>query len=815
MMPCSTQPRLLAVVLLLTLAGFAPAAGAQSTLTAAAARQWPLIERYCLDCHNDEDYSGGFSLEGLGPDSLAREGRLFEEVILKLNAGMMPPAGQQQPTAKERQALVAALETSLDSLASASPNPGSVQLHRLNRTEYANAVRDLLGLTLVPSDYLPRDEESSGFDNVASVLSVSPSFLEQYMLAAREVSVMAVGRPSAAPVSKVYPGAANASQNQHIDGLPLGTRGGMVVEHEFPADGEYEFAVSGLVGAGYVWGVMDENTLIITIDDEKIFQGTLGGKEDLRAVDLQQAEGVSMINDRFKGIRATVKAGTHRVGVSFIARSSAETIETLHGFVPVDGMAVLVQGVSGGPRIDNLTVSGPFDPSGVSDTASRERLFSCYPTTPAEELPCAREILGRLASQAFRRSISEEDLAGALAFFRGGREQGSFDDGIQKGLMAILASPHFLYRGHNAPAGSSGPFALSGPALASRLAFFLWSSQPDAELIALGESGRLLDRRIRAQQVRRMLADPRAAALVDNFAFQWLHVSGLEQVNPDKTLFPQYTADLIPDFRRELALFIGSLFDADRPVTELLTARHTFLNERLSLHYGLNVVRGGQFQRVELDDPQRFGLLGKGAVLMTTSYANRTSPVIRGAWVLDKLLGTPPPSPPPNVEAFPETQEGAVSLTVRERLEQHRDNPSCKTCHSVIDPLGLALENYNAIGQWQWKDVDAGLPIDASGTLTDGTPLQSPQELWQALTRRPELFVSTFTRKLLTFALGRNLDYYDMPTVRAIVRSAARDDYRLSALVLGIVESPAFLQDQPVAVAMDTAAHDTVLQDPP
>lgn len=784
---------------LLLVAGFVHA---QPDPLAAAGKEWEQLDRYCVKCHNDEDFSGGFSMEGMTPESLHSDGVLWEEVILKLNAGMMPPTGQDQPTAQERRRLVSALENSLDAVAATRPDSGSVMLHRLNRTEYANAIHDLLGLEVNASELLPRDDESSGFDNIASVLSVSPSFLEQYMLAAREVSVQAMGRPAPAPTARVYPGAANASQNQHIDGLPLGTRGGMVIEHDFPADGEYEFTVSGLVGAGYVWGVMDENTLIITVDDEKVFEATVGGREDLAAVDLKQAEGVGAINDRFKNVRASVKAGTHRVGVSFIARSSAETIETLHGFVPVDGMAVLVQGVSGGPRIDNLTVRGPFNPTGVSETTPREKIFICHPAQPGEELDCARRILGNLAQQAFRRPVNDADLAGAMQFYSAGRETGSFDDGIQKGLMAILASPNFLYRAHTSPAGNTEAFTLSDIELASRLSFFLWSSQPDAELIQLAQQGALHNERTLEQQVRRMLADPRANALVTNFAFQWLHVSGLEQVNPDRTIFPQFTFDLIPDFRKELELFIGSVFEEDRPVTELLTANHTYLNERLSLHYGLNNVRGGQFQRVELDDPQRFGLLGKGAVLMTTSYANRTSPVIRGAWILDKLIGSPPPSPPPNVEAFPETEEGGVNLTVRERLESHRDNPACKSCHSVIDPLGLALENYSAVGQWQWKDADAGLPIDASGLLTDGTPVQSPRDLSQALVKNPQLFATTFTRKLLTFALGRNLEYYDMPTVRAIVHEAAKDDYKLSAIVMGIVRSDAFLRDKPLAVTV-------------
>ena len=760
--------------------------------------QWAFIADYCLKCHNFDDYAGGLALEGMGPETLLTDGVAWEEVIRKLAAGMMPPLDQDRPTEEQRDAFIAALSAALDTSVAQNLQHGSVVLHRLNRTEYANAIRDLLGVEIDPADLLPRDDESSGFDNIANVLKVSPSFLEQYVLAAREVSMLALGNKNALPTGRVYPGAPEASQNRHVDGLPLGTRGGMLVEHHFPADGEYEFSIAGLVGAGYVWGVMDENTLIITIDDEKIFEAKLGDRADLRAVDIQQAEGVGAINDRFRNIRRFVTAGPHRVGVSFIARSSAEQIEPLHGFVPVDGMAVLVQGVSSGPRIDNLTIRGPFNARGVSNTPSRSKLFVCVPEVASEEAACATRIFANLARQAFRRPVTESDIAGALEFYEQGRAQGAdFDGGIQKGLMAILASPHFLYRAHTPPAGLAPgtSFAINDLELASRLSFFIWSSQPDAALLDAAAANRLSDPVELEAQVRRMLQDPKANALVTNFAFQWLNVKGMEQVNPDRTIFPQFTYDLIPDFTKELELFIGSVFSEDRPVSELLTADHTFLNERLSLHYGLNNVRGGQFQRVTLADPQRFGLLGKGALLMTTSYANRTSPVIRGAYILSKLIGTPPPSPPPNVEAFPEIAEGQAHVTVRERLEMHRDNPACQSCHAVIDPLGLALENYNAVGQWRALDEDAGIPIDASGQLTNGAPVRSPSDLWQALVAKPERFAQTFTEKLLTFALGRELQYYDMPTLRHIVREAADENYMLSALVLGIVQSQAFRAD--------------------
>ncbi len=800
----------IATALLLT----ASPAFAQQDPAAHMEDQWQVIETYCFECHNLDDYAGGLALDGMGPDTLLSDGAQWEEVVRKLTAGMMPPMSQEQPSAEQRDALIAALENSLDAAVAQNPKQGSVVLHRLNRTEYANAIRDILGVEIDPSDLLPRDDESSGFDNIANVLKVSPSFLEQYVLAAREVSMLAIGNKAALPTGRVYPGAPEASQNRHVDGLPLGTRGGMLVEHHFPADGEYEFSVAGLVGAGYVWGVMDENTLIITINDEKIFEAKLGDRADLRAVDIQQAEGVGAINDRFKNIRRFVSAGPHRVGVTFVARSSAEQIEPLHGFVPVDGMAVLVQGVSSGPRIDNITVRGPFNPTGVSTTPSRGKLFACVPEVATEEAACATRIFANVARQAFRRPLTEDDVAGAMEFYEEGRAAGAdFEGGIQKGLMAILASPKFLYRAHTPPADAEpgSTYAINDLELASRLSFFIWSSQPDDTLLEVAAEGRLSNPAELEAQVRRMLQDPKANALVTNFAFQWLNVKGMEQVNPDRTIFPQFTYDLIPDFTKELELFIGSIFMEDLPVTELLTANHTFLNERLSLHYGTNNVRGGQFQRVEFDDPQRFGLFGKGAVLMTTSYANRTSPVIRGAYILDKLIGTPPPSPPPNVEAFPEIAEGQAHVTVRERLEMHRDNPACQSCHRVMDPLGLALENYNAVGQWRDKDEDAGIPIDASGQLTNGTPVSSPFDLWRALVAKPERFAQTFTEKLLTFALGRELQYYDMPTLRKIVRDAANEEYTLSSLVLGIVQSPAFRMDAVEVSETEEAADEVAI----
>ena len=755
---------------------------------------WGFLDKHCMDCHNFEDWAGGLSLDGMGPESLSTQGDQWEEIIRKLEAGMMPPSGQARPEDHEMDSFIAALESSLDLAVAQQPQTAPVTLHRMNRSEYAYAIKEIFDLEIDPAELLPRDDVSHGFDNNASVLKISPSFLEQYVLAAREVSTQVMGKPGALPTARDYRGAPNASQNMHIDGLPLGTRGGMLIEHFFPADGEYEFTIAGLVGAGYVWGVMEEHTLIITINDEKVFEESFGGTEDLRAVDLEQAQGVAAIDDRFANIKVDVEAGHHKVGISFLARSSADIIEVLHGFVPVDGMATLVQGVSSGPRIENVTIRGPFNAGAVSATHSRDKIMICNPEQSSEERACAQQVLANIAGQAFRREVNETDLAGAMHFFDEGYREGGFDTGLQKGIMAILSSPRFLYRSFTPPEDvqPGETYAIKDLELASRLSFFLWSRQPDAELLQVASEGRLNEPAELEKQVQRMLAHPAADALVTNFAFQWLNVRGMEQIEPDRTIYPQFTYDLVPAFEKELHLFIGSLFAEDRPVTELLSARHTFINERLSLHYGLNTVRGGQFQRVELDDPQRWGLLGKGAVLMATSYPNRTSPVVRGAYILDKIIGAEAPPPPPDVEAFPEIEEGAAHITVRERLEMHRDNPACTSCHAVIDPLGLALENYTAIGQWRDLDADAGIPIDASGQLTDGRAIASPADLSGAILENPAQFAKTFTQKLMTFALGRGLEYYDMPVVRKIVREAGEEDYRLSAIVQGIVMSPAF-----------------------
>jgi hypothetical protein len=767
------------------------------------------LDKYCSNCHNSTDWAGELALDTLDTRDLGADAPIWEEVVRKLRGALMPPSSQPQPSAAERSAFIRAMEASMDSVAAADVNPGSVVLHRLNRREYSNAIRELLHIEVDAESLLPRDDLSNGFDNVAEVLKVTPSFLEQYLAAARDISVQAVGNPRARLTGRVYPGSLAAQQYVNQEGLPLGTRGGLYIDHDFPVDGEYEVTVSGLVGGGYVWGVADLRTLIVTVDGDRVFQANVGGEEDLEAIDQKQAVGISAIDNRFKDIRFKVKAGTHRIGVTFKQKTAAEHLDTLHAFNPVSGMAQNHSGAafSDGYRLSNVEIKGPISKSGVSETPSRRKLFVCHPASAAEETPCAKKILSTLAKRAFRRPVNDADLAGAMSFYAEGRKAGTFDDGIQKGVLTILSSPRFLYRAHTPPAGTKpgDTYRIQDLDLASRLSFFLWGGLPDDQLIDLAAAGKLQNKATLESEVRRMLKDPRARTMVRGFTGRWLNVDGLDIVNTDVLLFPDFTADLIPAFKEELFRFVESVFGEDRNVNDLLTANWTFLNERLAIHYGISGVRGGDFRKVTLAEDYRRGLFGKGAVLMATSYANRTSPVVRGAWVLEHLMGTPPAAPPPGVEQFPESEEGGEQLTVRARLEHHRSQKSCAACHDVIDPVGLALENYNAVGQWRVKDIDAGQPIDANGRLADGTKISGVGALRGYLVGRPDLFVNTLTENLLTYALGRPVQYYDMPLVRKLVSNAAKQDYRFSALVLGIVSSPAFQYDKvpvdkPVAV---------------
>ena len=731
--------------------------------------------------------TGGLALDGVDLADVSTNAEVLEKVVRKLRGGMMPPPGARRPEQAAIDGTVASLERVLDDAAAAHPNPGRVALHRLNRAEYANAIEDLLGLRVDASALLPKDDEADGFDNVASVLTVSPSFLDQYISAARVVTARALGNPAARAGSMTYRPARGTDQAVHVEGLPLGTRGGLLAEHLFPADGDYKLNINGLAIAGYVRGMEYRHRLIVTLDGVKVFENAIGGEEDMKAIDQQQAPAVAAINGRFQNIPLKVTAGPHKIGVTFVARTFAESDDVLYSFRPASGEDRI-------PRVSSVEIQGPFTLTGLAETPSRNRIFVCRPASAADESPCATRVLSTLARRAFRRPVTEPDLSAALSFYKSGRATGDFDAGIQAALPAILASPKFLYRAERSPAGLGvgSVHRISDLELASRLSFFLQSRIPDDELLQATEQSRLSDAAVLDTHVKRLLADPKSDTLVTSFAFQWLKLRGLDEIEPDAVIFPNFDEALREAFRREVQLFVQAVVREDRSVLDLLTSDVTYVNERLALHYGIPNVRGDRFQRVTLTDPNRFGLLGKGSVLLTTSYANRTAPVLRGAWILENIIGTPPAAPPPDVEAFQENKDGEKAKTVRAIMEQHRAKPSCNSCHGVMDPLGFALENFDAVGAWRATDVWAGTPIDASSRLVDGTPIGGPVDLRKAILRRPEQFVQTMTEKLMTYALGRSVEYYDMPAVRKIVRDAAAENYRFSAIVKGIVRSQPF-----------------------
>jgi hypothetical protein len=761
----------------------------------AVAEHVELFGRYCTDCHNDAEAAGDMSLEHVTAEQVAAEPEVFEQVVRKLRGGLMPPPGEPRPDADDRLALVTALERHLDATAAArGPEPGRVALHRMNRTEYAAAVEQLLGLSIDARSMLPADMASEGFDNVAEVLRVTPTHIEQYVAAARDISIMAVGEKAAAPTRADYR-SERGLRTAHVDGLPLGTRDGLLVEHNFPADGTYEINlnISSIPGSelrGYPYGWLEyEHTLAVTVDGAKVFAGNIGGEVDSKALDQGQIKEVEAIKNRFRGIRVDVKAGRRSVGAAFVARSFAEGDYLLQALVPGEGVPDI-------PRLFGMEIIGPYDPTGIAEpTESRARIFSCYPENESEEQSCATQILTNLARGAFRRPVTSDDVAPALDFYAQGRAEGGFETGIQKGLMAILASTKFLYRAEpGAPPASleqGSGYAVSDLELAWRLSFFLWSQGPDEALLELAQAGTLHEPDVLERQVRRMLADERSRSLVTNFAFQWLGVRRLEAIDPDPRLYPTFDEDLRRAFVKEMELYLDSILRERRSVVDLLTANHTFVNERLARHYGLPNVRGDQFRRVELTDSHRFGLFGKGSVLMVTSYPDRTSPVLRGAWIMEQILAAPPNPPPPGVETDL-APSGEVPKSVRERLALHRTQTSCNQCHGVIDPLGQALENFDVIGEWRERERDSGVAVDSTGTTSTGLPVNSPEELRAALSSDPTLFVHTLTEKLMTFALGRGLEHYDMPVVRRIVADAAAQGYSFESIVLGVARSVPF-----------------------
>jgi mono/diheme cytochrome c family protein len=790
-----------------------PTVPAQPTVSLASAADpaghWSFFNQYCEKCHNAEDWAGGVAFDTLTPADIPENADTLEKAVRKLRGHLMPPAGKPQPDPQLTREFVGWLETSLDQVAQDHPNPGKVALHRLNRSEYANAVRDLLDLPVDPAALLPKDDSQHGFDNVADALQVSPSFLDQYLSAARTVAVQAIGNRAARPAGASYVAKDTGTQQFYREGLPLGTRGGMVVDHYFPADGDYVMNIGNMAQALWVYNMEFENTVVVTVDGAQVYQTSIGGEADMKAIDQKQDPAVDAINARLQNIHFKGTAGYHKVGVAFVQRTFAESEDRLQANVPGGGQDRVL-------RVTNFEIRGPFNPSGISQTPSRARIFTCYPREPAEEETCARQILTRLAGEAYRRPVSDSDTKDLVTFYRRGRQSEDFDAGIRLALTAILASPDFLYRAEmpTATAVAGTTYRITDLELAARLSFFLWSTLPDDELLRVAARGELHDPEQLARQVQRMLADSKAQSLVTHFAFQWLNVAKLAEIEPDARLFPYASGpgDLREDFCTELRLFIDSVFREDRSVMDLLTADYTYVNERLALHYGIRDVKGDRFRRVHLTQSARYGLLGKGAVLMLTSYPTRTAPVLRGEWILDNITGTPPAAPPPAVPALKENEAGKTFHSIRELMESHRSKPNCFSCHGVLDPLGFALENFDATGKYRTLDRDTRAVIDASGKLPDGTQLRGPDDLRKALTARPEQFVQTMTEKMMTYALGRGIEYYDMPTIRAIVRDTGvaqdpRERYKFSAIVMRIIASDAFQESRsPSTVAMPLTA---------
>jgi hypothetical protein len=751
-----------------------------------ARQRWQMLGDYCEKCHNTTDWAGGVAFDTMQPGDIAEDAKIWEAAVGKLQGRLMPPPGQKQPSQVTVDAFVSWMESHLDEATEADPDPGYVTLHRLNRTEYARSVQEILGIKVDVSSLLPKDTLAEGFDDIANVLKVSPTFLDQYITAASTVAALAVGNPQA-PRTVVTLDPPRHDQAFHIEGLPLGTRGGFVAQHDFPADGVYEFDLGGGRRAAFFGGLEHRNSLLLLIDGKKVYETSIGGPADFKESDQHRIEWARELSRRLQHIRVRVTAGPHQVGVAFVERSLAESDEWLQPFDPRGGPDRVAQ-------ISSLQIAGPFHPSGIADTPSRHKIFICHPAGESEELPCAKRIIAKLEREAYRRPVTDADLAAPLEFFADARKGATFDAGIENAIVAVLASPKFLYRIERTPPNLAPgtTFRVSDIELASRLSFFLWSEGPDEQLLDLAVVGKLHEPQVLAAQVRRMLADRRAESLVTSFAFAWLQVDDMDKVNPDPTVYPDFDEDLRAAFKEEMRLYLASVLLGDHNVCDLLTANYTFVNGRLALHYGIPNVRGDEFRRVTLTDPNRWGLLGKGAILMGTSYGNRTAPVLRGAWVFDDIIGESPHAPPPSIPPLKENVLGAKPLTIRERMIMHRSTPSCNTCHGLMDPIGLALENFDAIGRWRTKDYDTGTPIDASGEMAGNFAVDGPVDVRRALMTRPQQFVQTLTAKLMTFALGRTLDYHDMPTVRAIVRTAGRDGDRFSSIVLGIVDSPEF-----------------------
>jgi mono/diheme cytochrome c family protein len=787
---------------LLALTSYASSSAQAPAATPASGSSSPaLLTAYCIGCHNQRLRTAGLALDGIDIDDIGANAAVWEKVAHKLRSGQMPPFGRPRPEPSAIAAFVDTLERGLDQAAARSPNPGRPVTHRLTRAEYANAVRDLLAIEVDARALLPTDDtDQHGFDNNADVLSLSPALLERYLSAARTISRMAVGRPTKVAAIETYTVPGRLMQDERAsERLPFGSRGGTVIDHHFPADGEYAVTIrlqKTLYNA--VRGLADPHDLEVRVDRRRVHSFTVGGAAvkpppasfaGTLTWNPEWEQYANHADDKLE-LRIPITAGTHSIGVTFVRRAwEPEDVRqpprTGWGF-GTDEM------YDGNPAVESVTIEGPFNPTRVSETPSRLKLFTCQPQTRSTEDACARTILRSVARRAYRRPVTADDVDTAMAFFELGRREG-FEAGIETALQRILVSPDFLFRVEQDPAGATPgrPYRISDIELASRLSFFLWSSIPDDELLDAAERGTLKDRAVLERHVRRMLRDPRARTLVDNFASQWLQLRDLRNVVPDPDLFAEFDENLREGFRTETELFVDSQLRDDRAIPELLTANYTFLNERLARHYRVPGVTGSRFRRVTWPSAQRSGLLGHGSVLTITSYPNRTSPVLRGKWLLENILGTPPPPPPPDVPALSDKGEDGQRQSVRQRLEAHRRNPACATCHAQMDPLGFALERFDAIGGARSLD-EGNTPIDASGSLPDGATFDGLEGLRALLAGRQEQFVTTVTERLMAYALGRGVEYYDRPTVRRIVRDAAGSGFRWSSVVIGIVSSTPF-----------------------
>ncbi len=743
-----------------------------------------VLDTYCVTCHNDKTKTAGLTLEKLDPQHIARDTETWEKVVRKLRAGMMPPQGMPRPEPAAYEGLTAALETELDRFAAQKPNLPAPDVHRLNRTEYANAIQEILGLSIDPAAYLPADDSSYGFDNVVSGLQVSPALVEGYVSAASKLSRLALGHETS-PTRKIYYAREDYSQEEEVEGLPFGTRGGMLVHHYFPADGEYIISwvpVRNTIGTLY-GGDSQNEQIELTIDGARIKLYQIGKDIPLTAnVQADKNE-----------VRVPMRAGEHAVGLTFIANTFIPHLFLNRSY----RRSILddnpVEGIMQSPQISQITIQGPSKGSPPRDTPSRRKILSCTPSSARDELSCARTILSTIARKAYRRPLNENDIPAFMNFYQAGRQNGSFEDGIERALQFVLAHPEFVFRTEKAPASvkPGEAYRINDLELASRLSFFLWSNGPDDELISVAAQGKLKEPAILDQQVRRMIADHRSDELVKNFAGQWLGLRTLQTQTPEGTIFPDFDDNLRQAMRTEAEMFFKSVLSENRSIFELLTGDYTFVNGRLAAHYGIPNVYGPQFRRVTLqgDLDVRRGLLGKGSILLATGNSDRNSPVLRGKWVMENLLGTHPPDPPPNVPPLkPNPSSGPQ--TMRQRMEEHRANPACASCHKMMDPIGFALENFDATGKWRLKD--AGQAVDASGVLVDGSKLNGVASLREALMRNSPQFARTFTEKLLTYALGRGVESSDMPYVRSIVRESAKSDYKFSAVILEIVKSMPF-----------------------